>query len=58
MIKLKTLLTQLKEDGFGATMNAQEMKRHAKKLAKLQKVLDKQGDKLLTGPNPLKIKKK
>ena len=25
MIKLKTLLTQLKEDGFGATMNAQEM---------------------------------
>ena len=69
MIKLKDLLGE-----FGGTMNAQEMKRHIKKLAKLKKVLDKQGDKMepyptnlpntvfgvkmLTGPNPLKIKKK
>ena len=62
----------LKEFAFGATMNKQELARHNKKLKKLKTVLNKQGDKmmpypklpntvvgakLLTGPNPLKIKK-
>ena len=56
----------------GATMNAQEMERHKKKLKKLNAIMKHQGDqmmvypdlektvigaKLLTSPNPLKIKK-
>ena len=62
----------LKEFAFGATMNKQELVRHKKKLQKLKNYMKGQGDqmlvypdlektvvgaKLLTGPNPLKIKK-
>jgi len=62
----------LKEFTFGATMNKQELARHNKKLKRLKSYMKSQGDqmvpypklpntvvgaKLLTGPNPLKIKK-
>jgi hypothetical protein len=69
MIKLKDIVIEFMG---GATMNKQEMIRHLKKLKKLKSYMAKQGDKmvpypnlektvmgakLLTGPNPLKIKK-
>lgn len=76
LVSVKSLTPEqsesLKEFAFGATMNAQELARHLKKLKKLKGYMAKQGDKmvpypnlektvvgakLLTGPNPLKLKK-
>ena len=43
----------VKEEMGGATMNAQEMTRHKKKLQKLKKILATQGDQMMAYPKSL-----
>jgi len=44
---------ELEEEMGGATMNAQEMARHKKKLVKLKKILATQGDQMIVYPKSL-----
>jgi hypothetical protein len=54
MERLKEYIRKfIKEQMGGATMNAQEMARHKKKLSKLKKVLATQGDQMIEYPKSL-----
>jgi hypothetical protein len=54
MERLKEYIRKLvKEEMGGATMNAQEMARHKKKLEKLKKILATQGDQMIEYPKSL-----
>jgi hypothetical protein len=54
MERLKEFIKEvIKEEMGGATMNAQEMSRHKKKLSKLKKVLATQGDEMIEYPKSL-----
>ena len=54
MERLKEYIRKfIKEQMGGATMNAQEIARHKKKLTKLKKVLAKQGDQMIEYPKSL-----
>ena len=53
MKHLKEYIRKFIKEEFGATMNAQEMARHKKKLQKLKKFLAKQGDQMVKYPESL-----
>jgi hypothetical protein len=54
MERLKEYIRKIvKEEMGGATMNAQEMARHKKKLEKLKKILATQGDQMMAYPKSL-----
>ena len=53
MERLKEYIRKFIQEEFGATMNAQEMFRHKKKLSKLKKILATQGDQMIEYPKSL-----